>query len=135
MSHITYIADGIASQFDTAVPVSSATDQATPVLNGFSPVSYFEKRRPERGHSDYAVTHRGCTYYLTSWEQQEKFFNNPDQYIPSVVGEIPLREALHRQFQVDHTRWVIVDDRLFVFARPSVRRTEPQLELVDGAGI
>lgn len=41
-------------------------------IEGYSPVSYFESG-PEMGKPEFAHTHAGTTYYLTSQQQLNKF--------------------------------------------------------------
>ena len=61
-------------------------DETRIAVQGYSPVSYFEKGIAEMGSPEFAVTHDGTTYYLTSAEQAEKLFR----------AGVPVEEARER---------------------------------------
>ena len=96
-----------------ALAVEAAEDEIA--LMGYSPVSYFTEGRPELGSPRFAVRHGGKTYYLTSRDQQQRFRNEPADYIPAVAGHCPYSLALGRSVAVDPERFKIVDGRVFLF--------------------
>jgi len=87
-------------------------------IGGYSPVSYFE-HGPELGKSDFAATHEGLTYYLTSEEQRAKFKTHPEKYVPAFGGLCAFGQSIEKHFVVDPTSYKIVDGRLLLFLKNS----------------
>lgn len=83
-------------------------------IGGYSPVSYFEGG-PEMGKPEFAHTHAGTTYYLTSQHQLNKFQSNPEKYVPAFDGFCAFGQAIEKEFVVDPTSYKIVDGRLLLF--------------------
>lgn len=85
-------------------------------IGGYSPVSYFESG-PETGKPEFAHTHSGTIYYLTSQEQLNKFRLNPEKYLPAFDGFCAFGHAIEKEFAVDPTSYKIVDGRLLLFLK------------------
>lgn len=84
-------------------------------IEGYSPVSYFEKNLPEKGKPEFQSTYQGKVYYLASAEQLAKFAADPKRYAP-VFGEYcPYSLALGRRVAIDPTRFEIVQGQLLLF--------------------
>ena len=84
-------------------------------IEGYSPVSYFEKNLPEKGKPEFQSTYEGKVYYLASAEQLAKFAADPKHYAP-VFGEYcPYSLALGRRVAIDPTRFEIVQGQLLLF--------------------
>lgn len=90
-------------------------DDSAIALGGYSPVSYFEKGRPERGDKTYSAEHHGANYYFTDEQQRQRFVADPDKYEPAFGGWCAFGMTLGKRFRVDPSRFKIVDGRLFVF--------------------
>lgn len=88
-----------------------------PALEGYSPVSYFEKNAAERGSPDHQVRHGDQTYYFTSPEQVAAFRADPEKYVPAFGGTCAFGQSIEKEFQPDPTRFKIVDGRLLVFLK------------------
>ncbi len=86
-----------------------------PVIGGYSPVSYFEAGRAERGSSEFAVTHEGIIYWMNSAEQVTKFKADPQKYEPTFGGWCAYGMAKNKKFSVDPTSFKIVDGKLYLF--------------------
>lgn len=86
-------------------------------IGGYSPVSYFEKRRAELGSPDHAVEHGGKTYYLASAEQAREFGSNPEKYLPAHGDACAYGASKGKTFPVDPTSFKIVDGRLLLFLK------------------
>jgi len=83
-------------------------------IGGYSPVSYFTKGIAERGSVDYAVTHNGRVFYLTSSEQVELFKENPDKYRPRHdVCSFSLADGSRKP--LDPTNFKVIGDTLLMF--------------------
>ncbi len=88
-----------------------------PAIDGYSPVSYFTWNRAEKGDSEYAVSHDGVIYFLTSQAQVEAFNRNPDKYRPR-HDPCPYSLALGGQLPLDPTNFRVVGDTLLLFHVP-----------------
>lgn len=93
------------------VPTTSA-----PEIGGYSPVSYFTEQRAEVGNPEFAVSHQGRVYYLTSQQQVEVFKANPDRYRPR-YNLCPFSLVSGRKMAIDPTRFKVIGDSLLLFHR------------------
>ncbi|MBW3543614.1 MAG: thioredoxin family protein [Planctomycetes bacterium] len=59
-------------------------------LEGFSPVSLWSWREWRKGDARFSVEHQGVTYLLASADEAEQFKNNPDRYVPRLLGCDPV---------------------------------------------
>ncbi len=55
-------------------------------LEGFCPVSLYEKGQWTRGDPQYGVIHRGRTYLFVGPQEKQRFFAEPDRFAPVVSG-------------------------------------------------
>jgi hypothetical protein len=92
-------------------------DAAGVALSGYSPVTYVQDRRAEKGDPQFAVTHDGATYYLTSARQVQAFAADPLRYVPAYNGWCAYGMAIGKTFPIDPQSFKIVDGRLFLFLR------------------
>ena len=92
-------------------------DKTRIAMQGYSPVSYFEKGQAERGSAQFAVEHDGVVYHMTSAEQMEKFRSDPDRYVPAYGGWCAYGCAIEKKFPIDPNSFRIVEDRLFLFLK------------------
>ena len=86
-------------------------------LQGYSPVSYFDAGRAEKGSAEFSASHGGATYYFTSAAQLEKFKADPAKYVPAYNGWCAYGMAIGRTFPIDPAAFKIVDGRLFLFLK------------------
>jgi len=96
-----------------------AKPSATPrlAIEGYSPVSYFEKNLPEQGKPEFQASYEGNIYYFASAEQVKTFAANPKHYVPIFGEYCPYSLALGRRVAIDPTRFRIVDGQLLLFHR------------------
>ncbi len=90
-------------------------DDTKIALRGYSPVSYFEKGRPEMGKKEFKSTYQGIHYYFTSASQKRTFEANPSKYIPAYGGWCAYGIAVGGLFRIDPEKYKIVDGQLLVF--------------------
>ena len=69
-------------------------------IEGYSPVSYFEKGVAEKGDARYAVNYRGVIYHLASAEQVRTFNAGPAKYEPAYDGWCAYGAAIGKKFAV-----------------------------------
>lgn len=84
-------------------------------IGGYSPVSYFERNRAERGSPQFAAEHEGKTYWLVSAEQKARFEADPRAFEPAFNAFCPFSLALGRKVAIDPTRFKIVEGKLLLF--------------------
>ena len=97
-----------------SLPDNIALSKSNIAIDGYSPVSYFEKGIAERGDPGFAVEHGGRVYYLASAGQAAKFSAAPEQYKP-LFDVCPYSLSLGRKVSIDPTRFKIVAGRLLLF--------------------
>lgn len=85
------------------------------VLEGYSPVSYFDPGRPQKGHPQFSSTYEGNRYYFTDADQKRKFEQNPEKYAPRFPRHCPYNLAKGREVPVDPTNFKIIDGDLLLF--------------------
>ena len=86
-------------------------------IQGYSPISYFEKNKAEMGLSKFSTKYKGKIYWFTSEDQIMTFKKNPDQYIPTFEAFCPYALALGRKVGIDPTNFKIVAGQLLLFHR------------------
>lgn len=84
-------------------------------IEGYSPVSYFERGMPERGRPEFSAEHEGKTYWFVSADQVEVFNADPKHYVPAFNAFCPYSLALGRKVAIDPTRFKIVEGQLLLF--------------------
>lgn len=90
-------------------------DDTKRALRGYSPVSYFEVGRAQKGKKEFKSTYQGITYYFTSAAQKKTFESNPSKYVPAYGGWCAFGISVGGLFRIDPEKFKIVDDQLFVF--------------------
>ena len=88
-------------------------------IEGYSPVSYFEKNKAEMGLPQFSSEHKGKVYWFTSTKQIDTFKSNPDKYLPVFEAFCPYALALGREVAIDPTNFKIVAGQLLFFHRSS----------------
>jgi YHS domain-containing protein len=109
-------------------------------LDGYSPVSYFDSGKAERGESAHSLTVRGITYFFTSAAQETAFAKDPERYEPQCGGWCAYGMAVGIRWKSDPENFEVIDGKLFLFSRTKdadARRLweheEDQAALVDRA--
>jgi len=83
-------------------------------LDGYSPVSYFTEGKAERGSVEFAVSHNGTVYYLTSEDQVELFNDNPNRYRPR-YDTCPFSLTVGMKKALDPVNFKVIGDTLLLF--------------------
>ena len=89
----------------------------SPAIDGYSPVSYFEEGRPEKGSKEFTAEYEDRTYWFTDAEQQAKFEAEPATYAPVFPNHCPYNLALGRAVKIDPANFKIAGDDLLLFHR------------------
>lgn len=76
----------------TPGPASPPPEVRPPIigLNGYSPVAITADRKWVRGRNDLSATHQGIVYYLASEEEHRRFRQNPQRFVPRMLGCDPV---------------------------------------------
>ncbi len=110
----------LAAVLAIASPAGDAAAQpggTSPAIQGYSPVSYFEEGRPEKGSKEFTAEYEDRTYWFTDAEQQAKFEAEPATYAPVFPNHCPYNLALGRAVKIDPTNFKIAGDDLLLFHR------------------
>ncbi len=86
-------------------------------IQGYSPVSYFEHGRAEKGSPEYTATYNQRIYQFTSAEQLARFNADPRSFEPMFPNHCPFNLALGRQASIDPENFKIVGGNLLLFHR------------------
>jgi YHS domain-containing protein len=84
-------------------------------LQGYDPVAYFTKGRPEKGSPDFSASFDGATYWFATAEHRDRFTGDPDRYAPQFGGFCAIRISRGEKYEADPQAWVIADGKLYVF--------------------
>jgi len=85
-------------------------------LKGYDPVAYFTLSTPTPGLAEYEVVYDGVRYRFASARHRDLFKANPEKYAPQFGGNCANNMANGVRRDSDPTIWVIVGDKLYVFA-------------------
>ena len=115
------IVGGVAASIDVLAQVR-AVAQANPpaadriALKGYDPVAYFTLSTPTPGVAEYDYVHDGVRYFFANARHRDLFKANPDKYAPQFGGACANNMANGQRRESDPTVWVIIGDKLYVFA-------------------
>lgn len=85
-------------------------------LKGYDPVAYFTLSKPTVGLADYEYVYDGVRYHFANARHRDMFKANPEKYAPQFGGVCANNLANGVRRESDPTIWVIINDKLYVFA-------------------
>jgi YHS domain-containing protein len=85
-------------------------------LKGYDPVAYFTLSTPTPGVAEYDYVYDGVRYFFANARHRDLFKANPDKYAPQFGGSCANNMANGVRRESDPTVWVIIGDKLYVFA-------------------
>ena len=97
-----------------AQTTSGATDRVG--LKGYDPVAYFTLSTPTPGVAAYEYAYDGVRYHFANARHRDMFRANPEKYAPQFGGSCANNMANGMRRESDPTVWVIIGDKLYVFA-------------------
>lgn len=103
-------------------------------LDGYSPVSYFEEGKPQKGSSEYQSTYKGNKYWFTSEEQKKRFDAAPADFAPAFPHNCPYNLAMGRSEPIDPTNFKIIDGQLLLFHRSAEQDGRKEWERTVSSG-
>lgn len=98
-------------------PLLADAEEPPLAIQGYSPVSYFERGRAEPGQPEFSAVHNGLRYQFTDAEQRAAFQANPARYEPLFTEHCPYSLTLGRAVAIDPENFRIVDGHLLLFHR------------------
>ncbi|MEN9336728.1 MAG: hypothetical protein RLZZ500_1715 [Bacteroidota bacterium] len=90
-------------------------------LQGYDPVSYFEKLTAEKGSDAYKVQHNGAWYYFTSEAHKVTFEKNPSYYEPQFGGYCAYGMSKGYKAAVQPEAFTIYNEKLYLNYNLEVR--------------
>jgi YHS domain-containing protein len=108
------VAEGLAQVRAVAQTNPPATDRVA--LKGYDPVAYFTLSTPTPGVAEYDYVYDGVRYYFANARHRDLFKANPEKYAPQFGGNCANNMANGVRRESDPTVWVIIGDKLYVFA-------------------
>lgn len=85
-------------------------------LKGYDPVAYFTLSTPTPGMAEYDYVYDGVRYFFANARHRDLFKANPEKYAPQFGGNCANNMANGQRRESDPTVWVIIGDKLYVFA-------------------
>ena len=115
------IVGGVAGSIRILAQVPAVAQTSPPAtdriaLKGYDPVAYFTLSTPTPGMAEYDYTYDGVRYFFANARHRDLFKANPDKYAPQFGGACANNMANGVRRESDPTVWVIVGDKLYVFA-------------------
>ena len=107
----------------TQTAMGSSTRVASPVaLSGYCPVCVVDMKKWVKGSPDFAVTHRGKTYYFPGSEQKQKFLANLEKYTPALDGDCAVCKMDMKKDVAGSVMFTALHkDRLFMFPSEDIK--------------
>lgn len=102
------------------VPSSGVAGEqpATPSLQGYCPVSYFQQSSPVTGNPQHRSIFRGRSYYFVDAAAKQKFNPQPEKYVPQFDGlcTTALGGSYGNRLSSDPTVFSVRKDKLYLFS-------------------
>jgi YHS domain-containing protein len=84
-------------------------------LQGYDPISYFDKAGPKAGVARFSSVYRGITYRFVSAENKAKFEADPAKWEPPYGGWCAWAVIDGDKVEIDPANFEIVDGRVYLF--------------------
>jgi YHS domain-containing protein len=112
---------GIVGSIDVLAQVRAVAQTTPPAtdrvgLKGYDPVAYFTLSTPTPGIAEYEYVYDGVRYHFANARHRDMFKANPEKYAPQFGGSCANNMANGMRRESDPTLWVIIGDKLYVFA-------------------
>ena len=112
---------GMLGPIDVLGQVRAAAQTVPPgsdriALKGYDPVAYFTLSTPTPGMAEYDYVYDGVRYFFANARHRDMFKANPEKYAPQFGGNCANNMANGQRRESDPTVWVIIGDKLYVFA-------------------
>jgi YHS domain-containing protein len=113
---------------DSPAPTANPAQPEDPIgsmplgLEGYCPVTVFERGVWTEGRAQWGVRHRGRTYLFSGEVQQQAFLADPDRFAPALSGDDPVLALEGGRSTPGQRRYgVTYQSRTYLFASPDTR--------------
>ena len=107
---------GLAAQDSTEKRVKIFNlDDDHLAIQGYDPVSYFQKTGPREGKAQFSASYKGVNYRFASQENLKIFQSGPEKYEPQYGGWCAYAMADGEKVKIDPETFKIIDGRLYLF--------------------
>ena len=104
-------------QAETAVePKAIASKNVKPALNGYSPVSLYKEGRDVAGDPNFAVEHKGLTFFMVDAKEMEEFKKDPERYVPAFGGNCTKGLTGGKHLPGSATCFKKIDGKVYLFS-------------------
>lgn len=90
-------------------------DNSNIALDGYSPVSYLDLKKAQKGSKKFKSEYKKVAYYFTSAEQKKKFDANPTKYLPQYGGYCAFGIYAGAKFRVDPNNFLVKDGKYYLY--------------------
>jgi thiol-disulfide isomerase/thioredoxin len=92
-------------------------------MDGFCPVTLFNKRSWKQGSPDFVVDYQDQTFYLTGADERDEFQRNPTKYAPKLRGCDPVLLSEKSEYVPGSAKYgAFFDGELFLFETEESRK-------------
>lgn len=85
-------------------------------VEGYDPVAYFTDKKAIKGSKNFAVVHKGATFWFASKAHQDAFKASPDKYLPQYGGYCAYAVGAYAgKVEVDPETFKLKDGKLYLF--------------------
>lgn len=106
----------VLAQIRAAAQTATAPATDRIGLKGYDPVAYFTLSTPTPGVAEHDYVYDGVRYFFANTRHRDMFRANPEKYAPQFGGNCANNMANSVRRDSDPTIWVIIADKLYVFA-------------------
>lgn len=90
-------------------------DEDGVALQGYDPLSYFDKSGPKLGRKEHTFVLRGVTYRFASAENKAKFEADPAKYEPPYGGWCAWAVIDGDKVEIDPLNFEVIDGKVYLF--------------------
>ncbi len=83
-------------------------------LRGFDPVAYFTENKAVQGLAQFSVQNSNSTWYFASLENQQRFEQSPEKYLPQYGGYCAYAMSYGLVVSSDPYAFSIIDNKLYL---------------------
>lgn len=116
--------------FSFSVNAQNVNDENV-ALEGYSPVSYFEKNKAEMGKKAYTSEYKGVKYLFANAKQKKTFDKKPEKYIPQYGGWCATGMTMGGKYKTNPKSFIVKDGKLFLFKKNKEMDTKKMWEMKD----
>lgn len=122
MKSFLFTALGLFFSLSVFAKASVLTDSSSIAIEGYDPVSYFEKNKAEKGKDEFQAQHhftdngesKSAIYKFSSKEHLDKFKAKPEAYLPQYGGYCAYAVANGTTASIDPEAFAVINGKLYL---------------------